>query len=268
MAVFVVWGLGLPGTPEPGPLGDSGIGLHGGLMAHVLAAARYAEAQSLASSHVFSAASTREAMPWRKYEVRHCEGGRHTGYVYEDSDGDEIESKDRVLWGVPYQRDRKKKKEKKRHATGADDAGCEEHRNHPEVGEPECSRRPNVEVFQPARQQIRQQLLEQLGCEGAQDERHATRAADAGCEDPRNDPEDGEPESIRRPNGQIQPTRQQLRQQLLEQLGCEVPWNDPEFGHPEGIRRCIGETQPITRQQLRQQRLEQQRQRLNLAGLM
>ena len=203
MAVFLVWGLGVPGTPEPGPLGDSGIGLHGGLMAHLSAAARDAEAQSLASSHVFSAASTREAMPWRKYEVRPCEGGRHTGYVYEDSDGDEIESKDRVLWGVPYQRDRKKKKEKKRHATGADAAGCEEHRN---------------------------------------------------------DPEDGEPESIRRPNGQIQPTRQQLRQQLLEQLGCEVPWNDPEFGHPEGIRRCIGETQPITRLQLRQQRLEQQRQ--------
>ena len=151
-------------------------------------------------------------MPWRRYEVRPCEGGREKGYVYEDSDGDEIESKDRVLWGVPYVgRVRVFQKGKKRHATGADDAGCEQPRNDPEVGEPEC---------------------------------------------------------IRRPNGEIQPTRQQLRQQLLEQRGCEVPWNDPEVGQPERIRRCIGETQPITRLQLRQQRLEQQRQRLNLAGLM
>ena len=84
-------------------------------------------------------------MPWRRYEVRPCEGGREKGYVYEDSDGDEIESKDRVLWGVPYVgRVRVFQKGKKRHATGADDAGCEQPRNDPEVGEPECIRRPRV----------------------------------------------------------------------------------------------------------------------------
>ena len=70
-------------------------------MAHVFAAAPSAYAQSLASYHEFSADSPTEAMPWRRYEVRPCEGGREKGYVYEDSDGDEIESKDRVLWGVP-----------------------------------------------------------------------------------------------------------------------------------------------------------------------